>query len=192
MFARYGDAQTVAALRRGVEVIGIHAYSKTNLMDTTGRVIDLARKHGVKTVYVDEVGLGAGVLDRLKEVGSLKAVGINGGKRPYDKERHLNLRSQMFDALRQRFDDGDISIPDDPELISQLASLTYEYTSLGQMKLESKEKIRQTRRSSPDKADALALAFTSPRTNELRIWIGGKSDQQRLQSARHRYSRASV
>ena len=190
--ARYGNDKTVAALRKGDEVVGIQAYSKTNLMNTTGRVIDLARKHGVKTVYVDEVGLGAGVLDRLKEIGTLKAVGINGGKRPYDKERHLNLRSQMFDALRQRFENGEISIPDDPELVSQLASITYEYTSLGQMKLESKEKIRQTRRSSPDKADALALAFAAPRTNELRIWIGGKSDQQRLQSARHRYSRASV
>ena len=189
--ARYGNDQTVAAIREGLDVVGIESLRKSDLMDTTGRVVEIARKHDVKTIYVDEVGVGAGILDRLKEIGTIKAIGINGGKAPYDKERHLNLRSQMFDALRERFQNGDISIPDDPELISQLASLTYEFTSLGQMKLESKQKIRQSGRASPDKADALALAFTAPLRKELRIWIGGTSDQQRLQPAHHRSSRAS-
>ena len=67
----------------------------------------------------------------------------------------------MFDGLRQRFADGDISIPNDPELISQLASLTYRYNARGQLQLESKDQIRSTGRQSPDKADAIALAFTS-------------------------------
>ena len=76
-------------------------------------------------------------------------------------EKYLNLRAEVFDGLRQRFADGDISIPNDPELISQLASLTYKYNARGQLQLESKDQIRSTGRQSPDKADAIALAFTS-------------------------------
>ena len=70
------------------------------------------------------------------------------------------------------FADGDISIPDDPELISQLASLTYSYTSRGQLQIEGKDRIRSSGRQSPDKADALVLAFAvDVRENPLMIWI---------------------
>ena len=146
------------------------AFGRSDLMQTTGRIIDIARNHDVSTIYIDEVGLGAGVIDRAKEIGGVQAVGINGGSRPSDTERYLNLRAQMFDGLRQRFADGDIAIPDDAELISQLASLTFKYTSRGQLQLESKDQIRSSGRQSPDKADALALAFTSA-PNPMRMWV---------------------
>ena len=76
----------------------------------------------------------------------------------------------MFHGLRQRFVDGEIAIPNDPELISQLASLTYTYTSRGQLKMQNKEQIRNSGLPSPDKADALTLAFTAPKPPEFRIW----------------------
>ena len=77
----------------------------------------------------------------------------------------------MFDGLRQRFADGEISIPNDPELISQLASMTYIYNSRGQLQIETKQHIRDSGRQSPDKADALALAFTAPKPPEFRAFI---------------------
>ena len=168
--ARFGNSQTVAIVRRGPQVLKMVAFGRSNLMQTTGRIIDIARNHGVSTIYIDEVGLGAGVIDRAKEIDSVRPVGINGGSRPGDTERYLNLRAQMFDGLRQRFVDSDIAIPDDAELISQLASLTFKYTSRGQLQLESKDQIRSSGRQSPDKADALALAFTSA-PNPMRMWV---------------------
>ena len=89
----------------------------------------------------------------------MRAIGVNGGNKAGDSDRYLNLRAEMYDGLRQRFADGDISIPDDSELISQLASLTFSYTSRGQLQIEGKDRIRSSGRQSPDKADALALAF---------------------------------
>ena len=123
--ARFGSDQTVAVVRRGPEVLDISAFGRSDLMGTTGRIIDLARIYGVNTVHIDEVGLGAGVLDRVREFNSVDAIGVNGASRPDDSERYLNLRAEMYEGLRQRFADGDISIPDDAELVSQLASLTY-------------------------------------------------------------------
>ena len=173
--ARFGDAQTVGIVRRGPKVVKLESFRKTNLMQTTGAALDLARRFKVKTIYVDEVGVGAGVLDRLKEIDDIEAVGVNGGKQADDKEHFYNLKAEKFDGLKQRFEDGDISIPDDAELISQLASMTYEYTSKDHLKLETKQQIRNAGRQSPDKADALALAFTGSQfkqqRNPLRMWI---------------------
>ena len=186
--ARFGDAQTVAVVRRGPKVVKMEAFRKTNLMETTGRTLELARRFNVETIYVDEVGVGAGVLDRIREIDDIHAVGVNGGKQPADKDHYYNLKAEKFDGLKQRFEDGDIAIPDDAELISQLASMTYEYTSKGHLKLETKQQIRNAGRQSPDKADALALAFTAtlPQKvrNRPRVWL---LDSEWIERDRHKY-----
>ena len=56
--ARFGNDQTVAIVRRGPEVLEMTALRRSDLMQTTGRVLDIARSHDVKTMHVDEVGLG--------------------------------------------------------------------------------------------------------------------------------------
>ena len=184
--ARFGDDQTVAIVRRGPAVVELAAHRKSDLMHTTGRALEIGRTHNIKTINVDEVGLGSAVVDRIEELNKsneltdIKAIGINGGNRSTDTERFFNLRTQMFDGLRQRFADGEISIPNDPELISQLASITYHYNSRGQLQIESKQQIRESGRQSPDKADALALAFTTPHEPELKMWIGTPKKTEHL------------
>ena len=159
--ARFGNDKTVIIIRHGPKVIYIDELRKSDIVNTTGAVITAALKYKVKNVIVDEIGVGAGVLDNLKADKRFDAVGLNGSNSPNNTEMYLNKRVEVFDGLRQRFADGDISIPNDPELISQLASLTYKYNARGQLQLESKDQIRSTGRQSPDKADAIALAFTS-------------------------------
>ena len=134
---------------------------KSDIVNTTGAVVTAALKYQLKDIIVDEIGVGAGVLDNLKADKRFNAQGLNGSNSPSNTEKYLNLRAEVFDGLRQRFADGDISIPNDPELISQIASLTYKYNARGQLQLESKDAIRSSGRQSPDKADAIALAFTS-------------------------------
>lgn len=185
--ARFGDSSTVSVVRRGTQVLDLTAFPKADLMKTVGRALDIARRHDVKTIYVDEVGMGAGVLDRMKEIDDIEAVGVNVGNKAKKTERFANLRAQMLDGLRQRFADNDISIPDDAELISQLASLTQTFTSRGQLRLESKDQIRASGRQSPDKADALTLAFNAPKGNPLQIWILGRPESPRAQRRRRRY-----
>ena len=158
--ARFGDDQTVAIVRRGNSVVELADHRKSDLMHTTGKTLETARAHGASIINVDEVGLGSGVVDRIRElnrsneISNIKVVGVNGGNKAQDTEKFFNLRTQMFDGLRQRFADGEISIPNDPELISQLASITYIYNSRGQLQIETKTadprlrppKPRQSRR----------------------------------------------
>ena len=159
--ARFGNDKTVIIIRQGPRVIHIDELRKSDIVNTTGAVITAALKYKVKDIIIDEIGVGAGVLDNLKADRRFNAQGLNGSNSSSNNEKYLNLRAEVFDGLRQRFADGDISIPNDPELISQVASLTYKYNARGQLQLESKDQIRSTGRQSPDKADAIALAFTS-------------------------------
>lgn len=169
--ARYGDDRSVACIRRGSAIIELSVFPTSDIMATTGRALDLAREHSVGKINVDDVGIGAGVLDRMREIGRVEAVGINGGRRAKNPERYANLRAEMFDHLRERFQGGDISIVDDAELISELASLKYSFTSKGQILLEDKQALRASGRPSPDKADAAMLAYAPAKSNPLRIWI---------------------
>ncbi len=67
--------------------------------------------------------------------------------------------AELFDNLRELFDRGQIEIPNDPDLISQLTSIRYSFASTGQIKIEDKETLRRSGLPSPDLADALVLAF---------------------------------
>ena len=85
-------------------------------------------------------------------------------------ERFVNLRAELFWELRRRFAEGDIQIPDDADLAGQLLSLRYEMTSSGRVKIERKPSMKARGLASPDKADALALAFMADRS-PLGLWL---------------------
>ena len=71
--------------------------------------------------------------------------------------------------LRELFGSGAIAIPNDSELMGELAALRYHYDKMQRLSLESKDNMRRRGLSSPDKADALMLAFVE-RPPRPRIW----------------------
>jgi len=156
--ARYGGDESGYYVRRGSRVIDAAFWRGTDTGGTVGRVGAAYRTHRVDVCKVDEIGIGAGVLDRLREEG-FNAVGVNVGESAWDSEHYANRRAEIFFALQDRFKTGDISLPDDSTLLAQLTSLKFTYTPKGQLKIESKEDMRKRGLPSPDRADALALAF---------------------------------
>jgi hypothetical protein len=62
-------------------------------------------------------------------------------------------------GLRERFEAGDIDIEDDEDLVAQLASIKYKTNSRGQVLIESKDEMKKRGLPSPDRGDALMLAF---------------------------------
>jgi hypothetical protein len=164
--ARFGDCETVVIARCGERVTRIEAWRGADLMATTGRVAAIAREEGAAEIKVDAVGMGGGVADRLRELarrGDLAArvTEVNGGERPRDRERFERRRDELFWALRERFRRGEIALADE-RTASQLSALRYRYTSVGRLEVESKDDLRARGLPSPDRADALALAFAPP------------------------------
>ena len=124
-----------------------------------------------RRVGVDSVGVGAGTVGRLKEMG-IRIKALNGGSRAVARsdrearartgkavrqvELFLNLRAQMHWQLREDLRRGYIALPNDPELFEDLTTATWE-TKGGKIRVESKEDIRKRLGRSPDKGDAVVL-----------------------------------
>ena len=167
--ARYGGDESVAYVRRGSVLVHADYWRGNDTMASAGRIAALARRYGPCSVNIDEIGVGAGVVDRmLEEFGNapgIRVVGVNVGEAARDSEHYANRRSEIFQGLADRFKSGDISLPgEDSILLSQLTALKFGYTPRGQMKLESKDDLRKRRGTalgwaSPDRADALALCM---------------------------------
>jgi len=163
--AREGDDQSVFTLREGDRVIYTDSWAKTDLMETSGIILQKIERFNLdpRNVNLDAVGVGAGVYDRLREQ-KVYVNGIIAGGEPQDKEHYVNIRAEMYDNLRKRFEAGNISIPDDQDLIAQLSSIRFKIASDKKLQIISKEEMkRQYHLKSPDKADSLALAFYEPR-----------------------------
>ncbi len=135
--ARFGSDKTVFCLRRGNRVEQLWQLIQADTMQVVGRVVDLVRERQVQAVFVDAVGVGGGVVDRLRELGQ-PVVEVQVGSRSRNPERFLNKRSEVFWALRRRFLDGEIAIPNDAELIGQVVGLRYDFTSSGLVQIEDK------------------------------------------------------
>lgn len=165
--ARFGADKTIFIHRKGPKIVELKEYAYQDTMVTTSKLYDFSRFHPFGYLLVDEVGVGAGVIDRLKQLEDKRPVeGINVGMPAHDTERFFNLRAEIYWNLRERFINDDIdlsSLPKDvfEDLTAQLAAIEFEYTPKGQIKIESKDEMRKRGLPSPDKADALALAFAS-------------------------------
>ena len=166
--ARYGSDRSVILRRRGQTVEDIRTFRRLDTMQLTGWVAAAIREWGGAEVYVDEIGVGAGVVDRLKEQG-FRVRGVNVARAARQDGLFANLRAEGYWRLRELFAAGQIVIPRDHQLIGELAALRYSYDSQGRIQMESKEAMRQRGLPSPDKADALMLAFLPP-TNRMRLW----------------------
>ena len=166
--ARFGSDRSVVLTRRGPHVERVQTFRHLDTMQLAGWVAGAIREHNPSMVAIDEIGVGAGVVDRLKEQG-FQVRGINVARKARQEHVFSNLRAEGYWQLRERFASGNIVIPDDNQLMGELAALRYSFDSQGRVQMESKDSIRQRGLPSPDKADALMLAFLGP-ANRMRLW----------------------
>lgn len=162
--ARFGSDRTAFVYRKGNKVLEIAAHMKEDTMQTAGRAIDWLRKYPEARMNIDEIGVGGGVVDRLKETEYADRVyGINvAEKAPEDYDntiRFANLRAKVHWELRTRFMNNDIILPEVGTIISDLTNIKYKYRSDGAIVIESKDEIKKRIGRSPDLADALGLCF---------------------------------
>ena len=166
--ARFGSDRSVILRRQGSRVMDVRTFRNMDTMQLAGWVAAAIRETSPERVCVDEIGVGAGVVDRLKEQGH-PIKGINVARRASQEKIFANVRAEGYWRLKELFASGDISIPDDHQLMGELAALRYSYDSQGRVQMESKDAMRQRGLPSPDKADALMLAFLES-ANKTRLW----------------------
>lgn len=128
-------------------------------MKIAGQVVAFARKYQVKDIGGDSIGLGAGVFDRIEELGKFNVYRINSALRT-KSEQFRNVRAEIYWNLMQKVLDKSVCYPEDEELRRQLINVTFEVTdSSGEIKITEKDKIKKIIGRSPDRADCFAYAI---------------------------------
>ena len=118
-----------------------------------------AFKDRLAEINFDCAGVGAYFATDFESFGFININGINVGEATDFPDRYRNLKAQLYWSLRERFQNGEVSGLDDDVSIMQLASIRYEINPRGQVQIESKDEARKRGVKSPDRAEALMLAF---------------------------------
>lgn len=169
--ARFGDDKSVILFRRGRVVLKLIELSKSDITQVAGRARAEIVAYGERPeqIAVDTIGLGAGVadilrawypdtFDRRSEKRIKTVVDVNSAL-VMDDGVNYNLRAAMWSEMREWIKTA--SLPNDPELKSDLTALRYLFKG-GLLLIESKEDAKRRGIKSPDRADALALTFAVP------------------------------
>ena len=162
--ARHGPDETMLSVRQGFVLRELIGWRGLNTMESEERVrIEAARiRAELKVsvhVVVDEIGIGAGIFDRLAERTDVTASAFNSARSAADPERFANLRAEAYWKLRQLLEEGLISLPDDDQLREELAQTKWMVTSSGQVRIEKKDELKSRLGRSPDRADSVSMAF---------------------------------
>ena len=157
--ARFGSDATVIAVRQGRDLVAIKRLRGADTMEVVGHVIDAIEEYKPALTVIDEGGLGAGVVDRLKEQ-RYKVRGVNFGNKAQKQLMYGNKRAEMWGAMRDWLKTA--SVPPDRFLKSDLIGPKTKPDSKGTLFLESKKDMRSRGLASPDAADAIAVTFAFP------------------------------
>jgi hypothetical protein len=157
--ARFGADATVIAVRQGRDIVKIIRHRGDDTMTVVGYVIEAIEEFKPALVVIDEGGLGAGIVDRLKEQ-RYKIKGVNFGNKSKNPIMYGNMRAQMWGDMREWLKTA--SIPNDRFLKTDLISPMMKPDSRGTIFLESKKDMKSRGLASPDAADAICVTFAFP------------------------------
>jgi hypothetical protein len=171
--ARFGSDRSVIRFRRGQDARSIppRVYRSLDTMQLAARVAEVLDEYPQATCFIDGVGVGGGVVDRLRQLGYRNVVDVNAGARPTDRRKFLNLRAEMWSRMRDWLRGGGC-VESSSDLRADLEAVGYGFNEKQQLVIESKEAMRRRGVDSPDDADALALTFAQ---NVARADMGGRA-----------------
>ena len=159
----FGDDRCVIFLRQGVRSELLLAQRDLDTLTLAGLAAQAAAKHGAETVFVDATGVGAGVVDALRNMTAAEVVPVMfAGRAIPDKgTAFANKRTECWWRMKEWLREGGC-LPADERTMTELCAPEYGYTPAGAVQLERKEDVKARLGASPDIADALALTFAFP------------------------------
>jgi hypothetical protein len=190
--ARGGADYTIGAPRYGSYFDTLHVVPGTSTPDgpsAAGYAVAWVRDGA--TIVVDANGPGGSAYDHLYKTLQVRTRAYVGSTKAVLRDRtgkftFPNLRSQAYWKFREALDPatpGLVYLPDDPELIKELLAHTYEPISGGKIQVIAKEKIVEALGRSPDRADAVVMAWTEPHESSWLPAQGNRGDTRRRASS---------
>lgn len=177
--ARFGDDESVISARQGRkhrEMRTFRGLNNIQLAAEAAATYTRFQMQGVSmgAIFVDGIGVGAGVVDYLMALG-YPVIDVNVGMAAEDKDQFYNKRVEAWWRLKEWIERG-ADIIDDPTLADQLTNIQYEYeVKTSRLKLETKEQLKERGQDSPDRAESLMLTFAEIYTQVARRGVNNLS-----------------
>jgi hypothetical protein len=156
--ARYGDDKSCIAVRQGRKLHVVKKFRELNTMQLAAEVVATMKEYGqIAAIFVDGVGVGAGVVDRLQMLG-YPVIEVSGGETAFDEKLHYNKTSEMWYRMREWIKGADLP-PKDGDMRLALIGREYTFDDKERIRLERKKDMKKRGLASPDEADAIAHTF---------------------------------
>jgi hypothetical protein len=171
-------------LRHDSTIKRVMQWNDADSVSATHECVRLGAEDGIETLYLDPIGVGDGAVGTLRQnPPPFEWFGVDSRHRPSDdffeeeeklcSEKFINKRAELWWKMRRRFErtyeyvkkgvqhkhEEMISIPNDPQLITELSSPLFFHRDSGKLKIESKEDMRRRGVASPNMADAVVMCF---------------------------------
>ena len=159
--ARFGGDRSCIVQRQGLAVLPPLPFTGLDTMTLAGVVISHIERWKPDAVFIDSGAMGAGVIDRIRQLG-YPCIDVTFGSKAIDDKRYFNKRTEMYFKVAQYLKKDGGSLPDNASLREELCNIYYGYDNKGRLKLKSKDEIKEIIGRSPDMGDALALTFAAP------------------------------
>jgi hypothetical protein len=157
--ARFGDDRSVVGLRQGRKFQILGKFRGLDTVQLTRRVIEAREREDPDAIVVDGDGLGAGVVDQLRDQGfSTGLHEFHGSSGADDSFKYFNRRAEVW-GMAADWLHALAEIPDDSEMEVDLTAPQYGFSAKQQIQLERKEDMKSRGCASPDLGDTLALSF---------------------------------
>ncbi len=158
--ARYGGDRNCIFPRQGLVAFRPRIFAGMDTMAVAGNVAQSIEKWDPDATFVDVGGIGAGVVDRLHQLGH-QVIPVDFGGKANDP-RFENKRAEMWWGMADWVKAG-ACLPELQELQQDLTAPRYTYANArGRLQLESKDDMRARGLKSPDVGDALCTTFFAP------------------------------
>lgn len=169
--ARFGDDESVIKPRMGDDARSWPArrFKGLDTVQLTAQVINTVNEFGsvgirVAAIFVDGVGLGAGVVDQLRHLG-YNPIEVQSSGSAVDKKQYRRKGDELWGLMRDHIKARLIlpiaGTPEGDDLKTQLTSREYGINDHNQIALESKKVMKERGVPSPDMGDALALTYAA-------------------------------
>lgn len=168
--ARFGGDETVLAVNAGGQFRPFVRRKGNDTTQTTGDVIKTATAERQRLgdicnviVIVDDTGIGGGVTDQLRyqkqEQGLdwLYIIPVNAAQSA-NSAYYNDITTALWAVFRDLLEEGQLSLPDDNDMVGQFSIRKFKIKPNGKIQLESKKEMKARGIYSPDIADASVLA----------------------------------
>lgn len=165
--ARHGDDRNCIVIRQGRQIREINKFPGKieSLMVMVGHCIRKIEEWRPQAVFID-VGMGYGVIDRLRELGYQNVFEVNFGMKASREKEYHDKRAEIWGLMKKwLIEDG--AIPQDEDLKRDLVGPQYGFDHRQRVQLERKKEMKGRGLPSPDAGDALAVTFALPLSAEI-------------------------